>query len=264
MRAVHPHPAIYVIVLIVLLFLLFLVACTAGQQTSPVQFTEPPQTPTITTTPTIVWFPATATYTPFPTTVITPTLDLRPRIGKPIFSDDFSNPSLWSLNQSSTSSIALGKNEVTLAISQPGLYLFTLRKSPILSDFYLEITASTGICKGGDEYGVLFRVSPSLDFYRFSLTCNGQIRLDKYFKGRASSPQPKMLSGSIPCGAPGTSRLSIWASGKVMDFYVNDQYQFTIRDPSILSGSLGVFAHSAGENAMSVSFSNLMVYQVAK
>jgi hypothetical protein len=248
----------------VALFLILLVACTTSLATPQEESTEPPPIPTITTTPTIVWFPPTATFTPFPTPVITPTVDLHPRIGELIFSDEFSDPTLWSLNRTSTSSIAFGKNEITLAISQPGLYLFTLRKSPILSDFYLEITASTGICINEDEYGILFRVTPSLDFYRFSLTCNGQIRLDKYFKGRASSPQPKMFSGTVPRGAPGFSRLAVWVYGKEMDFYINNEYQFSVRDPSILSGSLGVFAHSAGENAMSVSFSELVVNKVAK
>jgi hypothetical protein len=44
-----------------------------------------------------------------------------------------------------------------------------------------------------------------------------------------------------------------------MLFYANDQYLFTASDPSLQSGSLGVFAHSAGENDLTVSFSDLQV-----
>jgi hypothetical protein len=39
--------------------------------------------PTLSTaTPTIVWFPPTATFTPFPTIVSHPTADMRPGIGE--------------------------------------------------------------------------------------------------------------------------------------------------------------------------------------
>lgn len=214
-----------------------------------------------TPTTTIVWFPPTATYTPQPTLVITPTVDFSPQTGSIIFQDDFTDPSNWVLNQTTSSSIALGEKEITLAISQPRLYLFTLRKNPVLADFYLEITASPSLCIGEDEYGILFRVSPSLDFYRYAVTCDGQIRLDKYFQNKASSPQPKDYSGAVPLGAPSSSRLSIWASGKTMRFYVNGEYQFTIRDPSLLSGSLGLFARSVNDSAVTISFSDLIVYK---
>jgi hypothetical protein len=118
------------------------------------------------------------------------------------------------------------------------------------------------LCKGEDEYGLLLRVTPALDFYRYSLTCNGQVRLDKYVNGRASSPQPLTPSGDVPLGAPSVTRLGVWAKGREMRFYLNDHYQFTVSDPTLTSGGLGVFARSAGENALTVSFSNLTVHQV--
>jgi hypothetical protein len=190
---------------------------------------------------------------------ISPTIDIRPQVGEILFTDNFSDESLWALAESSTSSAAFGQNEITLAISQPGVYIFSLRQNPILSDFYLEITAMPSICQGKDEYGLLYRVSPSLDFYRFSLSCDGHLRLDKYINGRASSPYPRTISGAVPPGAPSISKISIWVGGDEMHFYVNDEYQFTIHDPSLASGSIGVFARSEGENAVTVSFSNLIV-----
>lgn len=220
--------------------------------------------PSPTLTPTIIWFPPTATPTPPPTLPITPTLDLHPTLGEVLFSDDFSDPSPWTLTQTSTSSIALGNYALTLALDQPGGYLYSLRKEPLLSDFYLEITASPSLCRGADEYGLLLRVSPALEFYRFSLACDGRVRLDKFYKGKASSPQPWALSGSVPPGAPSTSRIAVWAKGKEMRFYINQEYQFSIKDPSLPSGTIGVFIRSAGDNAVTVSFSDLVVYNVGE
>lgn len=226
---------------------------------SPI-ITEVPLTLTPTFTSTIQWFPPTSTQTAFPTSAFTPTIEILPQTDQLLFTDNFTEPGLWSLNQTNTSSIALGKNEITLAVAQPGLYLYTLRNSPILDDFYLEITTSPGICIGEDEYGILIRVSPNLDFYRFVLTCDGQVRLDKYYNNRASSPQPNYYSGAVPPGAPSSSKITIWASGNDMHYFVNDQFQFSIRDPSIPAGTVGLFIRSKNENSLSVSFSELKVY----
>ncbi len=246
---------------LVLLLILGSVACIP---TTPLPAPSPTNTAvaTGTPTPTTIWFPPTATYTPYPTPVITPTLDIQPQVGEIILSDDFSDPSLWNLSKTNTSNVAIGNNRLSLATDQPEAYLYTLRREPTLNNFYLEITANPSLCKGLDEYGLLLRVSPALDFYRFSLSCNGQIRVDKYYQGIASSPQPWTLSGAVPPGAPSSSRLSVWANGKEMRFYVNDEYQFAVRDPALQSGSIGVFIRSAQDNPVSVSFSDLTVYRI--
>jgi hypothetical protein len=221
-----------------------------------------PAAPTETVTPTIIWFPPTPTSTIVPTQAITPTVDVRPNIGEVIFEDDFTRPELWALAASESGSVALGQREITLAISQPDIYLFSLRQNPLLKNFYIEITASPSLCHGEDEYGVLFRITPALDFYRFSLSCQGAVRLDKYIGGKASSPYPKTFSGAVPPGAPSQSRIAVWVNGKEMHFFVNAEYLFSINDPTIKEGSLGVFARSSKNSAITVSFSNLVVRQV--
>jgi hypothetical protein len=247
-----------------LLLVAGLAAClpVTTQPAPTISPTEP--APTDTPTPTIVWFPPTPTYTPFPTPIITPTMEASPLAGELIFQDNFTDSTRWILGQTASTSVALGVEELTLALDHPGAYLYTLREGTDLADFYLEITASPSLCKGPDEYGLLLRVSPAQDFYRFSLTCDGQLRLDKYYQGKASSPQPLMYSGAVPPGAPSSSRLGVWFSGKEMRFYVNGEYQFTVNDPTLKSGGLGAFIRSNGDNAVTVSFSDLQVYDPAK
>jgi hypothetical protein len=238
--------------------------CTACS-VAPISTVVPTQTqaaPTATSTPTIIWFPPTATPTPFNTPVVTPTADMRPDLGSIIFEDDFSDPTSWSLSHSQAGSAALGKNELTIAIGETNAYVFSIRDEPILTDFYLEITAEPSLCRGLDEYGVLFRVSQNTDYYRFSLSCNGQVRLDRVSQGQASSPQPWMLSGAVPPGAPSSSRIGISAVRTDMSFFVNDHYQFSIQDPLLSSGGVGVFARSANKMAVTVNFSNLIVYEI--
>lgn len=221
----------------------------------------PSQTPTATT----VWFPATATFTPLPTVTlsITPTLDIRPRYGDLIFQDDFTQPENWTLGKMTAGSIVLGKNELSLGVSQPPGYLYSLRRDTNLDDFYVEVTASPSICRGKDEYGLLLRVSPASDFFRFGLTCAGEARLDRYLAGQASSSQPPTPNGAIPPGAPSSSRLAVWAVQRDLRFYVNGVFVFSIRDASLPSGGLGLYVRAAGPDAVTVNFSDLKVYQAA-
>lgn len=250
------------IALVMILFGSSLVACGTTPTELPPEATPSPVPPTNTPTPTVVWFPPTSTPTLFPTPIVTPTQEVSLPLGEILLSDDFDDSEMWTLSKSSQASAALGVNELSLALHQPDGYLYSLRREPVLSDFYLEVTASPNLCRGEDEYGLLLRVSPSLDFYRFSLSCNGQARLDKYFNGVASSPQPWVMSGAIPPGAPSRSRLAVWAKGKELRFFVNQEQLFTIQDPSLSSGTLGVFARSGGENDLTVSFSDLVVRKV--
>jgi len=222
--------------------------------------------PIVTSTPTIVWFPPTSTNTPLPTATlsITPTLDTRPEYGNLIFTDNFLDSSFWTVSQTAIGRIVTGKQELCLAIDQPQGYLYSLRRDTQLDDYYLEITASPSLCRGDDEYGLLLRVSPSLDFYRFGLTCNGKVRVDRILNGVASSSTPPTLSGAVPPGAPSSSRIAVWAQSEDILFYVNGEYLFSIRDTVLLKGGLGLYARAAGEEAMTVNFSDLAIYLTNK
>ena len=183
-------------------------------------------------------------------------------MGEITFQDDFSSAGGWALSDTIKGSVALGKNKLTIAINVPKTYLASIRSQPILGDFYAEITASPNLCRGADEYGLLIRVASEQDYYRFSVSCDGQTRLDRVYRGQASSPQPWMLGSRIPIGSPSTSRLAVWAVGNEMRFFINDEYQFSVRDPLLAGGRLGVFARSAGDNVVTVNFSNLVVQEI--
>jgi hypothetical protein len=234
-------------------------------------FNPTPNTPLLTETPvlsltptsTIVWFPPTATSTPWSqTNNQSPTPAPSAQHGELIFQDDFTNPELWTLGEMPVGNIQLGLKEISIGISKSNGYLYSLRKGPALENFYLEITASPSICRNKDEYGVLIRVSSTLDYFRFGINCAGEARLDRVLSGQASSPQPPIMSGAIPPGAPSQSCLGVWAVGKEIRFYVNNEFQFATHDPSLPSGGIGIFARAAGPEAVSVNFSQLVVYQV--
>jgi len=213
-------------------------------------------------TPTIVWFPPTPTYTPFPTpTLPEPTPDRQPGIGELLLEDNFTDSSLWEMPISSFSSVAPGKNEMTIAIQEEKAYVASLRKEPDLIDFYAEITANPTLCLGADEYGLLIRGSAS-GYYRFSLSCDGQVRLDRINNGKAAALQLWMPSGEVPIGSPSVSQLGVWVKGQEIRCFINGKIQFSIQDPLMTNGRLGIFARSTGGHSLTVNYSRLVVYSL--
>jgi hypothetical protein len=189
---------------------------------------------------------------------------MAPGVGNLVFEDNFDSPGAWSLEQNANGTVAIGLNELTIAIIQPKVYISSSRSEPVFDNFYAEITTSPSLCVGLDEYGMLFRMRSTGDFYRYSLSCDGQVRLDRVVGGTAGSPQPWIESASVPRGAPSISRLGIWAVDRELRFFINDEFQFAVNDPYHSSGYFGVFTRSADDNAVTIGFSDLKVYQVGQ
>lgn len=234
-----------------------LTACLPPDLTEPTSIPEP--TDAATQTPTIVWFPASATSTllAFPTYTATP--EMSPGISIVTLSDDFSDNSVWDTAASDNGSATINRNRLILAV-QPGYYLASMRREAPLSDFYAEITARPNLCRGEDNYGLIVRGVGS-SFYRFLLSCSGQIWAERISGGTKLAMQEPVPSGDAP-GAPGEVRIGMWAVGREMRLFLNGRYQFSITDPSFPIGAIGVYVRSTGETPVTVTFSDLEVYDV--
>jgi hypothetical protein len=229
----------------------------------PLELTEPTATPiptaTATSTPTIVWFPPSATATQLAVPTYTGTPDMQPGIGKITLKDNFTNKTVWDIAASDNGSAAINSNRLTLAV-QPGYYLASMRRELPLSDFYAEITARPSLCRGDDNYGMVVRGVGS-SFYRFVLTCNRQIRAERISGGTRLPIYEPAPSGDAP-GAPGEVRIGIWAVSSEMRLFLNGRFQFSVTEPSFPTGALGVFVRSTGDTPVTVTFSDLAVYEV--
>jgi hypothetical protein len=245
------------------LVLLMMAACTPATP-APTLTPEPTLTPspTLSPTPTIVWFPATNTPTLPAASGPSPTPFPTPALGELILADDFDDPGVWTLSQSERGSAALGANQLSVVINAPGAYVSTTRVDVYLADFYLEVDARTSLCAGEDEYGLILRAAAPSDFYRFSLSCDGRLRLDQIRGGTASSPLPWTISAAVPRNAPASSTIGVWAAGNVFHIFIDGAYQVSVPAAVFDGGTIGFFARSAGQNAVTVNFSELRVWAV--
>lgn len=243
-----------------------MVSLLTGCLSVEVSPTAPPLTPTASLTPlpsaTIIWFPATATYTPFPTQVTTPTQEMLSGLGEIIVKDSFTAGETWDTSRTAAGSVAFGLQELTLAVAAPQTFLSSQRRSLQLYDFYLEIDVLPSLCLAKDAYGLLLRASSAIDYYRLLVTCDGQLRMERLKNGKPVILQDWMNSGQIFPGGMMRSRLGVWALGEEMRVFVNGVYHFSVRDPVWRNGQVGVFARSAGDTPLTVSFSNLLIFDL--
>lgn len=244
--------------------LAILAACAPIAAPTPTKVTDTPtSTPTLTLTPTFDWFPATTTPTREPTPEPSPTPDLRPGIGEVIYQDDFSEDVLWSSLTPNGGRVTITNNHITLTLNDTIGSVFGIRKSPQLTDYYAEVTASPNYCQGENEYGLIIRVyGEQLNHYRFSLSCDGRARVTRIVDGRALIIKDWEGFMQLPTTYPNNFRMGVWVKGTEVRFFFNDMQLFAVDNAVIVGGSLGVFARSSEADAISVNFSDLTVYQL--
>ena len=260
-----PYPIFLLLVGGILTF----VACAAPVETpSPLDLSTVTATdsgPSPTPTATIDWFPQEDTATPFPTLIASPTLDPLPGRGSQTVSDDFSDPAPWQSAKTTSdggNDIIISRNRLTIAINIPPAYIFSLRKDLLLKDFYAETVVDLNRCGAGDSYGMLFRAASNQDTYRYTLGCNGQVRVERLKANTLIPLQNWLPSGDAPIAAPAKVTLGVWVAGVEMRFFLNGHYQFNLIDPVFRMGTIGLFSSGTSPNGMNVSFSQLTVNAV--
>jgi hypothetical protein len=246
-------------ILLLPLAILFLAGCTGLP--GAIATTDTPVVAN-TVTPTIVWFPATTTPTIFPTVAPMPTAELRPGLADLLVDDQFEDASAWMTSSGENTSVVVDRGRITLT-ARPKFLVYSLRDQPVMTDFYMEINARLNLCHAGDVYGLIFRATSNLDYYRFAVNCNGQVRAERVHNGQMVPLHDWQSSGDAPAGAPGEVKLGVWASGEELRFFLNDRYQFTARDPLFPYGSSGVYILAGNATDETVSFSNLKLTMVS-
>ncbi len=144
---------------------------------------------------------------------------------------------------------------------EPGVSVASLRRDINLGNFYAEITARIGLCRAEDSYGIIIRDIGN-SFYRFVLSCDRMIHVERVKSSTRLIIFNPVTSGDVPPGAPGEVQIGIWAVGSEMRLFLNGRYQFSVSEKTFPSGAFGVFAQSKGDTPVTVTFSDLKVYDV--
>lgn len=231
-----------------------------GGLTEPVAWTAVPAVQ-VTATPTILWFPPTRTPTPLLCPTLTP--EIIPTLSGLIFREDFERPERWTAIAPPSAKFVFEKDHLILSLDGRRLYAMLLRTEPVLSDFYVQVTVRLNLCRQKDAYGLLFRAASAGDYYRYILNCQGQARLERARGGQVLPLNEWQTSGDVPLGAPGEVKLGVWAREAEMRFFLNDRFQFAVRDILFRSGQVGLFVLSESGASLVVAFSELEAYEAS-
>ena len=232
-----------------------------GCAPAPLPFTPTPIPPTATPTATIPYPTAvpTQTSTPLPPSTATP--DLHQSLGPLVFSSDFESSDGWPLSQDASGATSVSGGQLAIVVSAPQTPRMAISPSPIVADFYLDVSAHAAICSGEDEYGIVFRVNPNGSRYQFTVTCSGGIRLRRYVSGsgRAIVPfEDKTLA--VLAGAPADNQLAVLAQGRDLHLYVNGYEVLDVQDATFNAGQVGLIVASAKSGQTTITFDNFKVW----
>ena len=248
---------------VILVLMFFALSGCSGLSSQNTPFEFPTGTATLEATATPVWFPPTTTPTLFVAPTVQPTENLREGIGTLILSDNFEDTTAWQVSDKPSGSVEYSTNRLTLAVQQPQGNIYSFRPSPTFQNAYVEIQTSISLCTGNDSYGLLFRASSNLNFYRLLINCNGLIRLERVRDGVVNILEDWAISSQLSAGAPLSVTLGVWMNGTTFRIFINNAFQFEAHDDAFPSGTLGVFARSAGNTSETVNFSNLRTYELS-
>ena len=255
------------IILLVALLCAILSACAGpfgGITPEPTETATPTATLTPNPSATIVWFPPTRTPTPQPVPPAEqaqPTIEPRPNLGNVMLQDSFIDKTGWQSGVLGEGTADYGNDSLSLVIPDEAATLISLHRGALPGDYYLEITVTANLCRGKDAYGLIFRSDGGTSSgYRWIFTCDGNMRVERWRPAEAAVVQDWTYFGEG--GAPLVIRLGLWLFRDEMRFFVNDLYLFSAHDPLLTGSQIGVFTKSTGQNALSVSFSNLVVRSI--
>ncbi|MGD8865304.1 MAG: hypothetical protein PVI81_06910 [Anaerolineales bacterium] len=237
------------------ILLLALSACVSVENlpTPTPTSTEPPPTPTF-------FFPTlipTATMTPPPSPTATP--DIISGLDTVLFQDRFATQTGWETLETRVGGVSYLNGRFSLAVNEPYTFFSAISPAPVFTDGYIEVQARAILCSEGDTYGLTFRVTPEGDHYRYTLSCDGNVRISRISAGEelvlvADTPTNSVLSGLLV-----DNRMAVILTGDEFKFFLNGVEVLTEQDDALPAGRAGLIVRARAGGQTTVSFDNYIV-----
>jgi hypothetical protein len=180
-------------------------------------------------------------------------------LGPVIYRDTFTNDTGWTAQVTTSGGYSFVNGWIRLAVRMPNAAINAYSPPLELRDFYLEVTLRADLCSGDDEAGLLFRVVDPLNYYRFSITCQGGARVTRVIDGGEVALIPVTETFAVFPGAFVENHIAVLASGPIMTFFINGTEVFSAQDATFTLGGLGLYVHSRRSGQTTVSFDDLTV-----
>jgi len=222
---------------------------------------------TATETPTATPEPS-PTVGPTATPTIPPTPDPNKNVGDVVFTDNFTGEIgwLWTFKDDVAEFGAKDGQLNVNTFKKDGGWRYSLYFDAVHGDQQIAVSAHTNRCADADEYGVAYRghteLADTYNMYIFSLNCAGQARALKLTGADLVSLKDWQEYPAINKGANADNTITIWMFKDEFNFYVNDQFLFTLIDSTFAEGYYGFFVNGGASGDASFTFINLAAKEV--
>jgi hypothetical protein len=236
-------------------------SATADLAIAPTGTPSPTATGTPTSTPT-----ETPTISLTPTQASTATLppeDPRADLGDPTWQAAFKDDGSWFTFEDEQSSIQAVEGVLVMQSFKANDYATWSLTYPKLTDFYLEMTATSGdACQGRDRYGLMARASDPTHGYLFGISCDGYFRVREYDGEKFTEIEPWQYSDYILTGPNQTNRLGFMAQGDELAVYANGHLLAKFSDDSHGRGTFGAFIAAAKTPGFTVKVTRVVYWEI--
>jgi hypothetical protein len=166
-------------------------------------------------------------------------------LGDPTWRDTFTAGTNWFLVDTDNTVFEIKDGNLVMVSKTTEMDEWGLSNRPKLTDFYLEIIATTGEeCSGLDRYGVLVRAPDAAKGYVFGFSCAGSYRLYLWDGENYTGLQEWASSPHILSGPNQTNRMGIMAEGSSFKLYANGKLLTEVSDSTYAEGRFGLFIGS--------------------
>ncbi len=214
-------------------------------------------------TPTVPFPTAQPTITETPPPSLTPTPDIRQSFGPQIYATNFDSTDGWLVGRDAYGVTSLDDGQLSVVVNQPDALRTLMSPVAPVGDFYAEVSLHTALCQDKDEFGMVFRVNPLDEQYRFTITCEGGLRLRRILVGSSRALLPfETLNEAVMPHAPADNTLGILARGADFELFVNNISVLQAHDVALPVGKIGLVVSSGKGGQTTTTFDRFTVWSL--
>ncbi len=172
--------------------------------------------------------------------------------------ESFDTADAWQFSSDPAADVSVTDGHLQIHILQPEQIAWA-SAGQNWRDFHLTVEATPLSGPDDNEYGVLVRMKDDANFYAFSVSGDGYVRVARYESGQWTLLGPDWTHNEAVHTGTETNRLEITTQGAQMTFAVNGVTVAQVTDGSLSHGDIGLYAGAFSEADVVVAFDSLTI-----
>jgi hypothetical protein len=255
--------------LVFIFIAIVLVACGGAETSEPVSTTEKmaesPGAATQAVVPTNTPLPPTEAPVTEPTMTATPEADPRNELGNATWRAAFGKDTeqTWFQFDDEQAKVEMKPDQLVLTSLKANSRDVWSMSYPVLTNFYLEITGTSGdVCSGKDRYGPIVRAPDNNQGYLYQISCDGMFQLRSWDGAEFTDLIKWTPSENIFQGPDQTHRLGFMAEGNMLSVYVNGFLLGEVEDDTFDTGTFGISIAAADTPGFTMTMTEAVYWEL--